>query len=196
MHTILPCKRKYPEYPTRRPFLITTGGKECAMLLFKKHSRAAFTILAGSAALTGLLWAQQSHMTWSDYLGGNDSAHFSALKQIDRKNVTQLQVAWQYPTSDDATYGINPIVVDKTMYVLARNNAVVALNAAAGEELWAYDSGEGFGRHRGLNYWESKDRSDRRILMTFSDKLQAIDARTGKLIDSFGDHGRSEGQTS
>ena len=53
-------------------------------------------------------------------------------------------------------------------------------------------AGRGFGGAggaRGLNYWESKDRSDRRIILTVSNMLQEIDARTGKSIDSFGDHG-------
>ena len=159
------------------------------MMSWEAKFRRGWTILGGTLLVAAAVWAQQSHLTWSDYLGGNDSAHYSALKQIDRKNVGQLEVAWQYQTGDDTPYGLNPIVVDKTMYVLAKNNSIVALNATNGQELWAYDSGEGFGRHRGMNYWESKDRSDRRILLTFSDKLQAVDARTGKLIDSFGDHG-------
>jgi quinoprotein glucose dehydrogenase len=43
---------------------------------------------------------------------------------------------------------------------------------------------------RGANYWESKDRSDRRVLVSSGGFLQAIDARTGKLVDSFADHGK------
>ncbi len=160
------------------------------MVFREKRLRTGSIVLGSTVVLAAAVWAQQSHMTWGDYLGGNDSAHYSALKQIDRKNVGQIEVAWQYPTGDDTAYGLNPIVVGKTMYVLAKNNSIVALDAVTGAELWAYDGGEGFGRHRGLNYWENKDRSDRRILLTFSDHLQAIDARTGKLIDSFGDHGK------
>ncbi|HUB33059.1 MAG TPA: PQQ-binding-like beta-propeller repeat protein, partial [Bryobacteraceae bacterium] len=119
------------------------------MMSWEAKFRTGWTILGGTLLVAAALWAQQSHLTWSDYLGGNDSAHYSALKQIDRKNVGQLEVAWQYQTGDDTPYGLNPIVVDKTMYVLAKNNSIVALNATNGQELWAYDSGEGFGRHRG-----------------------------------------------
>lgn len=43
--------------------------------------------------------------------------------------------------------------------------------------------------HRGINYWASKDGSDRRLLITFAQHLQAIDARTGRLIKSFGRDG-------
>ena len=43
---------------------------------------------------------------------------------------------------------------------------------------------------RGINYWESKDRSERRLLFMNNQFLQALDARTGQLITSFGQNGR------
>src|SRR5206468_909159 len=42
----------------------------------------------------------------------------------------------------------------------------------------------------GVAYWENKDRSDRRILFTAGDQLQALDARTGNVVQSFGDNGK------
>ncbi len=42
---------------------------------------------------------------------------------------------------------------------------------------------------RGINYWENADGSDRRLLFSMNDYLQAVDARTGKLITTFGDNG-------
>ena len=53
----------------------------------------------------------------------------------------------------------------------------------------------GIAGQRGANYWESKDRTDRRILVTSSGMLHAIDARTGKLVDSFADHGKLDLKT-
>ena len=47
-----------------------------------------------------------------------------------------------------------------------------------------------FKAHRGVEYWESGDRSDRRILFgTFDGRLIALDARTGKPCEGFGDSG-------
>ena len=60
--------------------------------------------------------AEQNHKQWSDYGGGPDSSHFVALDQINKSNVSQLQVAWVYPTGDDHAYLFNPIVVDNVMY--------------------------------------------------------------------------------
>jgi quinoprotein glucose dehydrogenase len=42
---------------------------------------------------------------------------------------------------------------------------------------------------RGFTYWESKDRSDRRLFFATNNILHAVDARTGKSIASFGNRG-------
>ena len=123
-----------------------------------------------------------------DYGGGPDSSHFVALDQINKSNVNQLQVAWIYPTGDSRSYLFNPIVVDNVMYVLARNSSLVALDAATGKEIWIHENLPGL-TTRGIAYWESKDRKDRRLIFTINNYLEEIDARTGKSILTFGKHG-------
>lgn len=131
------------------------------------------------------------YTTWSDYLGGSDSAQYSALDQINKSNVDQLQQVWFYPAGNNGfRFGSNPIVVDGMMYVIGKNNTVAALDATTGREIWVHDDGSPRSiTHRGLNYWESNDRSDRRILYAAENMLHALDARTGKLIESFGEKG-------
>src|SRR5438128_1865908 len=80
----------------------------------------------------------QNHKTWRDYGGASDAAQYSALDQINRSNVSQLEIAWTYPTGDNNKYFFNPIVVDGAMFVLARNNSIVALDAATGKEIWVH----------------------------------------------------------
>jgi quinoprotein glucose dehydrogenase len=132
--------------------------------------------------------AEQNHKQWSDYGGGADSSHFIALDQINKSNVSQLQVAWVYPTEDGHAYLFNPIVVDNVMYVLAKNSSLVALNAATGKEIWIHENLPGLSS-RGIAYWESKDRRDRRLIFAINDYLEEIDARTGKSILTFGKQG-------
>ena len=112
--------------------------------------------LASSAA------AQPAYTTWRTYAGGAHAAQYSALDQIDESNVASLEVAWSFPAGE-RSFVFNPIVVDDTMYVLARENELVALNAATGEELWAKPH-DGAVSARGINYWQSADGSDRRLL--------------------------------
>lgn len=132
------------------------------------------------------------HQTWSDYGGSPDGAQYSALREIDRSNVSKLQEVWSYRTGDDRKYLFNPLVVDGTMYVLARNNAIVALDAATGKELWSHATRAKATliTNRGVNYWESPDRSDRRLIFSVDNALQEIDAHTGRAIQQFGMNGR------
>jgi quinoprotein glucose dehydrogenase len=141
-------------------------------------------------ALTGALFAQ-THTTWRDYSGSPDAAQYSALKQIDRSNVSQLELAWTYPTGDDMHYFFNSIVIGRIIYVLAKNNSIVALDAGTGSEIWTYTPSSAFKivTNRGINYWESRDRTDRRLLFCADQSLRAIDAQTGKPIRPFGTNG-------
>ncbi len=131
----------------------------------------------------------RSFNTWSQYLGGADSSQYSSLSQINKATVSRLDVAWRYSSADSRSYRFNPIVVDGTMFVLAKNNSIVALDAVTGQEKWAH-ANDGAVSDRGINYWESRDRSDRRLLYLNAGSLTAIDARTGASIPSFGDQGR------
>src|SRR5512146_1387949 len=131
----------------------------------------------------------QDHRGWRDYGGAADSAQFTALTKINKSNVAKLQVAWTYPTGDTRKYDFNPLMADGVLYVLAKNNSIVALDAATGKELWAYSMNPAIITHRGINYWESKNRNERRLLFCANHALRAIDARTGKPIASFGNNG-------
>jgi quinoprotein glucose dehydrogenase len=133
-----------------------------------------------------------AHTSWQQYGGASDEAQYSALKQINRANVKQLTVAWTYPTGDGNNYRFNPIMVDGRVYVLAKNNSIVSLDAATGKEIWVHptDPDTVVITNRGFSYWESKDKSDRRLLFAANHFLQALDARTGQPILSFGENGR------
>lgn len=129
-----------------------------------------------------------NYSTWRQYGGSADQSKFFAASQITRENVSSLEVAWVYPSGDSNSYFFSPIVVDTMMYVLGKNFSLVALNALTGKEIWIHARLMGISR-RGITYWESKDKKDKRLLFTLSNSLQAIDALTGKSILSFGDGG-------
>jgi quinoprotein glucose dehydrogenase len=145
------------------------------------------------ASLVAVPFAQQKGKPkfngWHAYLGGADSSQYSSLDQINKNNVAQLQVAWTYSTGDMRTYRFNPVIVDGVMFVLAKNMALVALDAATGKEIWTHENQGAIG-DRGINYWESADRKDRRLLYINGGFLTAVDAGTGKTIESFGDKGK------
>ena len=122
--------------------------------------------------------------TWKSYGGGVDSSQYSSLKEINKTNVAQLQVAWTFQPGAAAT--TNPLVVDGTMYVPG-GGGITALDAATGKQLWVSMGGT---TSRGMNYWESKDRSDRRLVFINGGFIKEINARTGEPIATFGENGR------
>jgi len=132
------------------------------------------------------------YTTWTAYGGGAHSSQFTALTQINKTNVSQLQVAWTYPVTGNITF--DPIVVDDVMYVQGTQNAIVALDAATGKEIWTHPNQGAIGA-RGLNYWESPDRSDRRLVYLNAGNITELDAKTGNVITSFGNNGRVDLRT-
>ncbi len=132
----------------------------------------------------------QSYTTWSSYLGDSGRSHYSTLSEITPKNVTNLKVAWSYEAPDWGQMQMNPIVVDSMLYGVTAALRAFALNAATGEELWRFgDSLQVWhSTSRGVSYWQNDD--DKRILFTRGSDLYALDAVTGKPINSFGNEGK------
>lgn len=153
-------------------------------LVFK---RLAFTLLCLGITFQHA-GAQNDHKTWREYGGGPDNSKYVALTQINKSNVGQLAVAWSYPTRDNNSYLFNPIVVGNTMYLLARGNSLVALDATSGKEVWVHEHLPTIAI-RGINFWESKDHKDQRLIFQINYYVEEIDAKTGRSILSFGNNG-------
>lgn len=149
-------------------------------------------LVAGFLVAEVIPSAGNSYSSWQEYGGTPDAAQYSSLRQINRSNVKNLRIAWQYSTGDGAKYSFNPLMAHDVLYILARNKSIVALEAGTGKELWVHEVNPKTTliTERGINYWESRDGVERRLLFAENNFLQAIDARTGKSITEFGSNGR------
>jgi quinoprotein glucose dehydrogenase len=149
---------------------------------------------------------------WTDYAGDNTKSRYSTLSGINKQNVNQLKVSWTYRSGDfsqalKTTIECNPVIVDGILYASTPTLKLVALNAATGTEIWRYDPlppevlqelhtkekiditpGTGYWVNRGVKYWRNGE--DKRIYYSAGIYLFAINARTGKLIPTFGDKGK------
>ena len=120
-------------------------------------------VLAAFLAAAGVT-QKRAFTEWNEYAGSASGMQYSALRQIDKGNVNRLRQAWFYPVpGTSARFGYNPLIMDGVMYVLGEDDALVALDAATGRKIWTHRA-EGRPTDRGINYWESKDRSDRRLI--------------------------------
>jgi glucose dehydrogenase len=136
------------------------------------------------AAASALPRENFDYRGWDAYLGGAESSQYSALTQITKDNVNQLEVAWTYETGTGQPPQFNPIVADGKMFVLRGDGKIAALDPATGQEIWQSGT-TGRISARGINYWQSTDGADRRLVFLNDGLVRAIDTRTGQYITNF-----------
>src|SRR5579872_2710215 len=143
---------------------------------------------------------------WRSYGGDTANTRYSPLDQINGANFNRLQLAWHFNTANlgpRPEYNLEgtPLMANGILYATAgTRRAVVALDAATGEELWVHSENEGQrGRNaprqlsgRGLSYWTdgAAQNSDERVFyVTPGYRLIALNAKTGARIATFGKDG-------
>ena len=144
---------------------------------------AVIVALAGAAqlALSG-----QERREWRDYAGGPDSSRFVAATQITKANVQPASGRVDLPGRARPTSIRSSSAASST--AAARTDSFVALDAATGKQLWIHEGVQGF-NSRGVNYWESKDGKDRRLIFS-AEQHPPGDRRADRRDDSVVRHGR------
>ncbi len=157
-------------------------------------------------------FAEAQLVEWPVYGGDPGGMKYSSLSDINRSNVSELDVAWTWKTGEreipssrtaipgqrvrPGAFQATPIMVNDTLYISTPYSRVVALDANTGQQLWSYDPrAYDWGQlprgcsfcHRGVAMWT--DGSERRIFINTRWRLIALDAATGLPIASFGTNG-------
>ena len=116
--------------------------------------------------------------------GDYNQRRFYPGKQINTKNVKDLHVAWIFQTDIRELMETSPIVVNGVMYVTTSFDHLYALNAQTGEQLWHYkhDMGPITVYCCGPNNRGAAVYGDKVYIATLDAKLDAVDAKTGKLV--------------
>jgi len=155
--------------------------------------------MAGAAALlvSGQAFADPSDTApqdWPSYARDAWGTRYSPLDEIKPANVDKLEQAWTFPLRPEGggslLGGTTPIVVEGVMYV-PTGNAVVALEADTGREIWRHQP-QGAMIRRAVSWWPGDGAHGPRIFYSFGSGLRALDARTGEVDTSFGDKGSVE----
>src|SRR5215468_5972690 len=85
---------------------------------------------------------------------------------------------------------VSPLVINGVMYLTTGGGRVVALEPETAKEIWSYEVKDGAPATRGLEFWAGdKDAPATVFFGTSSGKLIALNAKTGKLVPSFGNEG-------
>ena len=129
---------------------------------------------------------------WLMWRGGYNNWGYSPLDQIDRENVSQLQLAWSWAFAPAAPGSngmqVEPTVYDGVMYIRHSNENYSAHDAATGDLIWLYSrplpqaitGGETrltVHRGRGVFIYE-----DKLISHATDGMLFALDPSTGRLL--------------
>lgn len=157
--------------------------------------------------------------SWKYYGKSAAGTRYAPYQQVNRENVDELEVAWTFQTGEQAIEGSEdqntPIQVGDTLYLCTPRNKVFALDAETGEQRWMFDpkveSNKMWNRCRGVAYYEPAPAagvlaagtnepaapvapptdtcSTRIITTTMKAQLLSLDAKTGELCETFGQHG-------
>lgn len=145
---------------------------------------------------------------WREYNGDKGGSKYSAAPTVTKETVKKMKVAWRWAMPDNELAQQNPdlrtwvnegtpLAVNGVLYSSSPMNFVSAIDGATGKTIWTYDPRSyddgsppnlGF-LSRGLTYWEDGD--DKRLFVgTANAHLIALDAKTGKPIETWGDKGK------
>ncbi|MBF8270470.1 MAG: hypothetical protein HW386_2179 [Gammaproteobacteria bacterium] len=121
---------------------------------------------------------------WLMFSRTYDAQRYSPLDQINRKNVSKLQLAWSRGIGTTGEIQSIPLVYNGVMYVLGPEGVILALNATSGKLVWKYaremdeaTKRRARARSKNLAIYENM------IISTAPDNfIIALDAQTGKLI--------------
>lgn len=165
-----------------------------------------------AAALSFLTSLAASAQDWPAHAGSQAGTKYSALKQIDRRNVQRLQLAWTYRTGEierrgpalarKQSFEATPVLVDGLLVLCTPFGRLAALDPASGRERWVFEPNgriearEVLGpKCRGVATWLDPAAGPgapcrRRILYgTWDFRVFAVDARTGRRCVGFGRDG-------
>ncbi len=185
---------------------VTIGDSPTERIVFAVAT-AALLLAAGVRSAGAQEWP---------FLGGDaGGSRYSALTEIDRDNVGDLQVAWTYRTGEaqkieglgyrvfhslHATPILMPEAAGRALLLCTDFNRIIALDPGTGRERWVFDpqvklEPDGQYKCRGIAVWHDAGVSQDaacawRVFNNTSDRrLFAIDARTGRRCAGFGSDG-------
>jgi len=167
-------------------------------------------LLAPQAGAAGA--AGPAYDSWTHYGGDQAGIRYSALAGINRDNVKNLAVAWRYSTGElqrrgpeliaNSSTQTTAIIAAGSLVFCTPFNRIIALDPATGRERWVFDPKVPLDHPlpfqyncRGVTPWDDPDAPAgaacaQRIIMGANDgRIYAVDARTGRACEGFGEGG-------
>jgi glucose dehydrogenase len=140
---------------------------------------------------------------WPYYTADIRGTKYSPLDQINQNNFKDLEVAWRFKTDNLGTrpeYKLEgtPLAINGVLYTTAgTRRSVIALDGKTGELIWTHSYREGNRAAiaprqlsgRGVAYWTDGKGDERIIYVTTGYRLVELNAKTGSMVNAFGESG-------
>jgi glucose dehydrogenase len=147
----------------------------------------AFAMALAYAAAMRAQTPAGTNVDWALHSLDLRNGRYATLDEINGSNAARLTLKWSYDGGAADNIGRNtPLVIDGVLYVDA-GSKLFAIDAATGQRLWNVQIEPPFpASGRGPAY------GDGRIYAYGRSILYAVDAKTGKVVESFANKGRLE----
>jgi alcohol dehydrogenase (cytochrome c) len=179
----------------------------CPIVLVLGTMAASFVFADDASSSSSKINIQEADLlvrppdaNWVSYNGDYSGRRYSALAQINRENVANLQAQWVFHADNTSRLEVTPLVIKGVMFLTAANDTL-ALDARTGRIVWHHpwpisegliDDASGH-INRGVAIWH-----DRIYMETDNAHLLCLDARSGDLIwnIAYADWNKNYGATS
>ncbi len=181
----------------------------CAMsgTAIAQDAAGAGNVAATTAPVASAATQPDSGADWQFYGGDKNATRYSPLSQITPENVGKLERAFVLHTGDLPSSGARyspettPLKVGRSLILCSAKNILLSADAATGKENWRYDPGVSdqaiphAAACRGVAYYTAPSLADdaacktRVVEATLDARLIAVDLKTGKPCQDFGQNG-------
>ncbi|MEZ5489550.1 MAG: PQQ-dependent dehydrogenase, methanol/ethanol family [Gammaproteobacteria bacterium] len=155
----------------------------CSQALAQQLREAPITPAFTPVTWDRLVNAADEPHNWLMYSSTLDSQRHSRLDQINRDNVSELEMKWAYQIPELDRAETTPLVVDGIMFITEAPSNLVAVDAVTGRQYWRYDHElpDDLRICCGRNNRGVAILGETLFMSTLDAHLVAIDARTGNV---------------
>ena len=129
--------------------------------------------------------------SWLRNYGSSSSNRFSSLKQINKNNIKDLDLFWEYEIKGELFNDIqsNVIVAENKIFIPSYNKKIITLDASNGKKIWELKLDD-YAPRRGMVYYKGSENQTAKLFFPSYKSLVAINTVDGTYVKNFGKNGK------